>query len=168
MSKRYSSVDRSKEMRNKRLINSINPHRNLILRMDDFDINNVIEHTKKNILNTLNPKIIKPKKLPKIIKQITTSHLGEINSKTTDLSTEVNNAFLYEKENNEKNNILKTEANKDINQDNYYKIVINSDFRDKSSVNSSKLTSANKIINQIKKYFHKRRQNLKDFQKKKI
>ena len=85
-------------------------------------------------------------KLPKIIKQITTSHLGEINSKTTDLSTEVNNAFLYEKENNEKNNILKTEANKDINQDNYYKIVINSDFRDKSSVNSSKLTSANKII----------------------
>lgn len=148
MSKRYSSVDRSKEMRNKRLINSINPHRNLILRMDDFDINNVIEHTKKNILNTLNPKRIKPKKLPKIIKQITTSHLGEINSKTTDLSTEVNNAFLYEKENNEKNNILKTEANKDINQDNYYKIVINSDFRDKSSVNSSKLTSANKIIKQ--------------------
>ena len=148
MSKRYSSVDRSKEMRNKRLVNSINPHRNLILRMDDFDINNVIEHTKKNILNTLNPKIIKPKKLPKIIKQITTSHLGEINSKTTDLSTEVNNAFLYEKENNEKNNILKTEANKDINKDNYYKIVINSDFRDKSSVNSSKLTSANKIIKQ--------------------
>ena len=148
MNKRYSSVDRSKEMRNKRLVNSINPHRNLILRMDDFDINNVIEHTKKNILNTLNPKIIKPKKLPKIIKQITTSHLGEINSKTTDLSTEVNNAFLYEKENNEKNNILKTEANKDINQDNYYKIVINSDFRDKSSVNSSKLTSANKIIKQ--------------------
>ena len=63
MSKRYSSVDRSKEMRNKRLINSINPHRNLILRMDDFDINNVIEHTKNNILNTLNPKRIKPKKM---------------------------------------------------------------------------------------------------------
>ena len=147
MSKRYSSVDRSKEMKAKKLINPIFGSPNLLLNVNEFDFS-MLNQTKPNILKTLNPKRFKPKKLPLINKQITTSHLGDINSKTSDLSTEVNNAFSFEKDNNENNNILKTEANKENNSDDYFKIVINSDFRNKRSVNNSHLNSGKKIIKQ--------------------
>ena len=56
------------------------------------------------------PKRFKPKKLPLINKQITTSHLGDINSKTSDLSTEVNKfnfVLKVEKDNNGFNYIKK-------------------------------------------------------------
>jgi len=138
MNKRYASVDRSKEMKSKHEMNKIFQHRNLILNINDFDINNIFNQTKQSPLKTINPKIVKPKKLPLINKQFTSSQLCDINTKTSDMSTEINN--------NEKNNILKTDVNQDINNDYCFKIIINSDFRDKSSFNNSKLTSANKTI----------------------
>ena len=137
MSKRYASVDRSKEIKAKRIINPIFRHQNLVLNVNDFDINNLLNQAKPDSLRTLNPKRFKVRKLPLINKQITSSHLGDINSKTSDLSTEVNNAFSFERDSIENNNVLKTEANKDNNNDDYYKIVINSDFRDKISNNKS-------------------------------
>ena len=147
MSRRYASVDRSKEIKAKREVNQIFRRQNLVLNANDFDINNLLEQTKTNSLKTLNPKKFKPKKLPLINKRITSSHLGDINSKTSDLSTEMNNAFSFERDSFENNNILKTEANKDNNNnDDYYKIVINSDFRGKSSVYNSHLNSGKKVI----------------------
>ena len=147
MSRRYASVDRSKEIKAKREVNQIFRRQNLVLNANDFDINNLLDQTKTNSLKTLNPKKFKPKKLPLINKQITSSHLGDINSKTSDLSTEMNNAFSFERDSFENNNILKTEANKDNNNnDDYYKIVINSDFRGKSSVYNSHLNSGKKVI----------------------
>jgi len=156
MSKRYASVDRSKEIKAKRIINPIFRHKNLVLNVNDFDINNLLNQAKPDSLRTLNPKRFKVRKLPLINKQITSSHLGDINSKTSDLSTEVNNAFSFERDSIENNNVLKTEANKDNNNDDYYKIVINSDFRDKISNNKSHLNSGNvieqkiNIVNKIK------------------
>ena len=156
MSKRYASVDRSKEIKAKRIINPIFRHQNLVLNVNDFDINNLLNQAKPDSLRTLNPKRFKVRKLPLINKQITSSHLGDINSKTSDLSTEVNNAFSFERDSIENNNVLKTEANKDNNNDDYYKIVINSDFRDKISNNKSHLNSGNvieqkiNIVNKIK------------------
>ena len=116
MSRRYASVDRSKEIKAKREVNQIFRRQNLVLNANDFDINNLLEQTKTNSLKTLNPKKFKPKKLPLINKRITSSHLGDINSKTSDLSTEMNNAFSFERDSFENNNILKTEANKDNNK----------------------------------------------------
>ena len=147
MSKRYASVDRSKEIKAKRIINPIFRHQNLVLNVNDFDINNLLNQAKPESLRTLNPKRFKVRKLPLINKRITSSHLGDINSKTSDLSTEVNNAFSFERDSIENNNVLKTEANKDNNNDDYYKIVINSDFRDKISNNKSHLNSG-KVIQQ--------------------
>ena len=146
MNKRYASVDRSKEMKSKREVNTIFHHRNLILNINDFDINNIFNQTNQNVLKTINYKRFKPKKLPLINKQITSSQLCDINTKASDMSTEVNKYFPIDKENNDKNNILKTKANQDTNNDNYFKIVINSDFRDKSSFSNSKLDSANITI----------------------
>ena len=148
MSKRYASVDRSKEIKSKKELDSFFPRRNLVLNVNDFDIRNIIHAKKYNELRTLNPQRFKPKKLPIITKQITSSQSCDINSKTSDLSTEVNNAFINEKENNEMNYILKTDANYDNNNDNYYKVIIHSDFRDKTTVNNSRLNSVNKIIRQ--------------------
>ena len=108
MSRRYASVDRSKEIKAKREVNQIFRRQNLVLNANDFDINNLLDQTKTNSLKTLNPKKFKPKKLPLINKQITSSHLGDINSKTSDLSTEMNNAFSFERDSFENNNILKT------------------------------------------------------------
>ena len=148
MSRRYASVDRSKEMKAKRIVNPIFHHPNLVLNVNEFDINNMLNKTKPNILRTLNPKRFKPKKLPLINKQITSSHLGDINSKTSDMSTEVNNAFSFEKDNIENNNVLKTETNKDNYNDDYFKFVINSDLRDRSSEDNTHLISGKKLIKQ--------------------
>ena len=137
MSKRYASVDRSKEIKSKKELDSFFPGRNLVLNVDDFDIRNIIHAKKYNELRTLNPQRFKPKKLPIITKRITSSQLCDLNSKTSDLSTEVNNAFINEKENNEMNYILKTDANYDNNNDNYYKVIIHSDFRDKTTWQNS-------------------------------
>ena len=144
MSKRYASVDRSREIKSKREFNSIFPQRNLVLNINDFDISNIFNQTKPNILRTLNPQKYKSIKLPIITKQITSSQLNDINSKTSELSTEVNNIFINEKENNEMDYILKTDANKDNNSDNYYKVIIHSDFRDKRTVNNNRINSENK------------------------
>ena len=149
MSKRYASVDRSREIKSKREFNSIFPRKNLILNINDFDISNIFHQTKPNILRTLNPQKFKSKKLPIINKKITNSQLCDINSKTSDLSTEVNNIFTNEKENNEMNYILKTDINKDNNNnDNYYKVIIHSDFRDKKTINNNRLNSENKYNKQ--------------------
>ena len=141
MNKRYASVDRSKEIKSKREMNTMFQHRNLILNINDFDINNIFNQTKLSALKTINHKSVKPKKLPVINKQFTSSQFCDINTKTSDMSTEINN--------NEKNNILKTNANQDLNDDYCYKIIINSDFRDKSSFNNSKLISPNRTIKPI-------------------
>ena len=143
MSKRYASVDRSKEIKAKRVVNPIFHSPNLVIKVNELDINNMPSPTKQNQLRTLNSKRFKPKKLPIISKQITTSHLGDINSKTSDLSTEVNYPFSLNPENFEDNN-LKTEINKDNN--NYFKVVINSDFRNRRTINNSILNSGKKII----------------------
>ena len=146
MSKRYASVDRTKEIKAKREINYPYPRRNLVLNFNNFDINNFFHQTKQNALRTLNSNRYRPKKLPLINKQITTSNLGDINnSKTTEISSDMNNAFSFDRENNEKNN-LKTEANIDNNSDNYYKIVINSDFKKRSTMNKPNLSSGKKRI----------------------
>ena len=143
MSKRYASVDRSKEIKAKRVVNPIFHSPNLVIKVNELDINNMPSPTKQNQLRTLNSKRFKPKKLPIISKQITTSHFGDINSKTSDLSTEVNYPFSLNPENFEDNN-LKTEINKDNN--NYFKVVINSDFRNRRTINNSILNSGKKII----------------------
>ena len=148
MSKRYASVDRSKEIKLKKEMDSIFLRRNLVLNINDFDISTIFTQTKPNVLRTLNPQRFKTKKLPMINKQITTSQLCDINTKTSELSTEVNNMFINEKENNKINNVLKTDGNKDNNNDNYYKVIINSDFRNRRSINNNRLNSENKIVNQ--------------------
>ena len=91
MNKRYASVDRSKEMKSKHEMNTIFQHRNLILNINDFDINNIFNQTRQSPLKTINPKSVKPKKLPLINKQFTSSQLCDINIKTSDMSTEINN-----------------------------------------------------------------------------
>ena len=166
MSKRYASVDRSREIKSKREFNSIFPQRNLVLNINDFDISNIFNQTKPNILRTLNPQKFKSKKLPIITKQITSSQLNDINSKTSELSTEVNNIFINEKENNEMDYILKTDANKDNNSDNYYKVIIHSDFRDKRTVNNNRINSENKknkqkINNPIKNLIQEEKSKIK-------
>ena len=166
MSKRYASVDRSREIKSKREFNSIFPQRNLVLNINDFDISNIFNQTKPNILRTLNPQKFKSKKLPIITKQITSSQLNDINSKTSELSTEVNNIFINEKENNEMDYILKTDANKDNNSDNYYKVIIHSDFRDKRTVNNNRINSENKknkqkINNPIKNLIQEEKNKIK-------
>lgn len=166
MSKRYASVDRSREIKSKREFNSIFPQRNLILNINDFDISNIFNQTKPNILRTLNPQKFKSKKLPIITKQITSSQLNDINSKTSELSTEVNNIFINEKENNEMDYILKADANKDNNNDNYYKVIIHSDFRDKRTVNNNRINSENKknkqkINNPIKNLIQEEKNKIK-------
>ena len=166
MSKRYASVDRSREIKSKREFDSIFPQRNLILNINDFDISNIFNQTKPNILRTLNPQKFKSKKLPIITKQITSSQLNDINSKTSELSTEVNNIFINEKENNEMDYILKTDANKDNNSDNYYKVIIHSDFRDKRTVNNNRINSENKknkqkINNPIKNLIQEEKSKIK-------
>ena len=166
MSKRYASVDRSREIKSKREFNSIFPQRNLILNINDFDISNIFNQTKPNILRTLNPQKYKSIKLPIITKQITSSQLNDINSKTSELSTEVNNIFINEKENNEMDYILKTDANKDNNNDNYYKVIIHSDFRDKRTVNNNRINSENKknkqkINNPIKNLIQEEKSKIK-------
>ena len=166
MSKRYASVDRSREIKSKREFNSIFPQRNLVLNINDFDISNIFNQTKPNILRTLNPQKYKSIKLPIITKQITSSQLNDINSKTSELSTEVNNIFINEKENNEMDYILKTDANKDNNSDNYYKVIIHSDFRDKRTVNNNRINSENKknkqkINNPIKNLIQEEKSKIK-------
>ena len=166
MSKRYASVDRSREIKSKREFDSIFPQRNLVLNINDFDISNIFNQTKPNILRTLNPQKYKSIKLPIITKQITSSQLNDINSKTSELSTEVNNIFINEKENNEMDYILKTDANKDNNSDNYYKVIIHSDFRDKRTVNNNRINSENKknkqkINNPIKNLIKKEKSKIK-------
>ena len=166
MSKRYASVDRSREIKSKREFDSIFPQRNLILNINDFDISNIFNQTKPNILRTLNPQKYKSIKLPIITKQITSSQLNDINSKTSELSTEVNNIFINEKENNEMDYILKTDANKDNNSDNYYKVIIHSDFRDKRTVNNNRINSENKknkqkINNPIKNLIQEEKSKIK-------
>mgnify|MGYP006873056139 CR=1 FL=1 len=144
MSRRYASVDRSKEIKAKRDIIPPFSRRNLVLNINNFDINNILNQSNQNTLRTLNTNRYNPKKLPLINKQITSSHLGDINSKNSDLSTEVNNAFSFEREMNDNNkNILKTEDN---NNDNYFKLVINSDFSKRKTVNNSRLNSGKKIL----------------------
>ena len=147
MSKRYASVDRSKEIKLKKEMDSIFLRRNLVLNINDFDISTIFTQTKPNVLRTLNPQRFKSKKLPMINKQITSSQLCDINTKTSELSTEVNNMFINEKENNKMNHVLKTDGNKDNNNDNYYKVIINSDFRNRRSINNNRLNSENKIVN---------------------
>ena len=166
MSKRYASVDRSREIKSKREFDSIFPQRNLVLNINDFDISNIFNQTKPNILRTLNPQKYKSIKLPIITKQITSSQLNDINSKTSELSTEVNNIFINEKENNEMDYILKTDANKDNNSDNYYKVIIHSDFRDKRTVNNNRINSENKknkqkINNPIKNLIQEEKSKIK-------
>ena len=166
MSKRYASVDRSREIKSKREFNSIFPQRNLVLNINDFDISNIFNQTKPNILRTLNPQKYKSIKLPIITKQITSSQLNDINSKTSELSTEVNNIFINEKENNEMDYILKTDTNKDNNSDNYYKVIIHSDFRDKRTVNNNRINSENKknkqkINNPIKNLIQEEKSKIK-------
>ena len=144
MSRRYASVDRSKEIKAKRDIIPPFSRRNLVLNINNFDINNILNQSNQNTLRTLNTNRYNSIKLPLINKQITSSHLGDINSKNSDLSTEVNNAFSFEREMNDNNkNILKTEAN---NNDNYFKLVINSDFSKRKTVNNSHLNSGKKIL----------------------
>ena len=146
MSKRYASVDRSREIKSKREIDAIFPRRNLVLNINDFDISNIFNQTKPNVLRTLNPQKYKYKKLPIINKQINSSLLCDINSKTSEQSTEVNNMFMNEKENKEIN-YIKTDVN--INNDNNYKVIIHSDFRDKKTVNNNRIKSGNKKDKQI-------------------
>ena len=143
MSKRYASVDRSKEIRDKRVLNPNFHSPNLVIKVNELGINNFSNIIKQKQLRTLNSKRFKPRKLPLINKQITISHLGDINSKTSDLSTEVNHPFSLCPENFEDNNLI-TESNKDNN--NYFNFVINSDFRNTRTINNSILNSGKKII----------------------
>ena len=106
MSKRYASVARSKEIRDKRVLNPNFHSPNLVIKVNELGINNFSNLIKQKQLRTLNSKRFKPRKLPLINKQITISHLGDINSKTSDLSTEVNHPFSLCQENFEDNNLI--------------------------------------------------------------
>ena len=146
MSRRYASVDRSKEIKAKREVNPFFKSPNLKLYLEEFNINNILSTTKKSGLKTLNPTKIEPKKLPLINIRAAKAHISEINSKTSDFSTELNNTLSMQYNSNEKNTNFKTEANNDKNNDSCFKIIINSNFNDKSFLNKNQTLSINKIL----------------------
>ena len=78
MSRRYASVDRSKEIKAKREVNPFFKSPNLKLDLEEFNINNILSTTKKSGLKTLNPTKIEPKKLPLINIRAAKAHISEI------------------------------------------------------------------------------------------
>ena len=164
MSYRYSSVDRTKQIKYKKASNHLHLGANLVLGSNDFDINNILTQTRNTSLKTTNSKNLYPKKLPSINKKIINRQLYDKYSKNSDFSTTVGHISSFEKENKDKINY--TQVKTDLNKDNYYNIVIHSNLSDRTSINNTlssltnflkpKVIKDNKSPPTIKKYPNKR------------
>ena len=156
MSIRYSSVDRTKELKFRKTKNPLSLGGSLILSPNEFDINRIFTESRNDRNNSL--KIGKsqrayPKKLPSLNKRLKNNKLFDILSKNSDLSTTANNAFSFEKDNNEKNNCnyLKTESNNDPKITNYFNILIQTNLTERTSVYNTQSSSITNFIKPIVK-----------------
>ena len=153
MNTRYSSVDRTKELKYKKIKNPLFLGGSLILGNNDFDINKIITNTRNNSIKVGNSQKTYPKKLPSLTKKIKNNKIFDILSKNSDLSTTANNAFSFEKENNEKSNYnyLKTESNNDPNITKYFNIIIHSNLTERTSIYNTQSSSITNFIKPVVK-----------------
>lgn len=158
MNIRYSSVDRSKEIRSRKELNPLYLGGNRIVGGNIFDISKYISQTEQSYsIQTISPSKRNKRKLPSLNKKILSPSLFDKNSKNSDLSTEANNLVSFERDLNEKNNekssinYLNIETNKDRKlKKNYYLKIINTSFSDRSSINTQSSLMTNFIKSQKK------------------
>ena len=156
MNIRYSSVDRTKEIRSKKELNPLYLGGNRIVGGNIFDINKYISQTEQSYsLQTVSPTKRNRKKLPSLNKKILSPPLFDKASKNSDLSTEANNLVSFDRDLNEKSNdkssinCLNLDSNRDRKlRRNYYLKIINSSFSDRSSINNN--TQSSLMTNFIK------------------
>ena len=156
MNIRYSSVDRSKEIRSRKELNPLYLGGNRIVGGSIFDINKYISQTEQSYsLQTVSPTKRNRKKLPSLNKKILSPPLFDKASKNSDLSTEANNLVSFDRDLNEKSNdkssinCLNLDSNRDRKlRRNYYLKIINSSFSDRSSINNN--TQSSLMTNFIK------------------
>ena len=153
MNTRYSSVDRTKELKYRKIKNPLFLGGSLILGNNDFDVNKIITNTRNNSIKVGRSQKTYPKKLPSLTKKIKNNKIFDILSKNSDLSTTANNAFSFEKENNEKSNYnyLKTESNNDPKITKYFNIIIHSNLTERTSIYNTQSSSITNFIKPIVK-----------------
>ena len=151
MSNRYPSVDRKKEIKLRKNYNPKYSYGSLILEPNGFDINRFLSEARNISIKSNNSKKSYPKKLPSISKKILNPQIFDIISKSTNLSTEGNNGFSFEKDNKEKRNFnyIKTDLNNDIKSKYYYNAVISSNLTERSSINNTAFSSESNFIKPI-------------------
>ena len=155
MDNRYPSVDRRTEIKLRKNNNQKNSYGSVIFETENFDINKFLTQRRNNSIKSNESEILYPKKLPSISKKRINPQLIDIISKSTNItniSTERNNAFSFEKDNKEKHNsnYFNTDSNIDkIPQ--YYSKVITSSYlteRTNSNINTG-LSSKTNILKPI-------------------
>ena len=99
MDYRYPSVDRKNEIKLRKSKNQKHSYGSLILETENFDINKFLIQPKDTSIKSNNSKKLYPKKLPSISKKWKTPQLIDVISKSTNLSSEGNNVFSFEKDN---------------------------------------------------------------------
>ena len=151
MSNRYPSVDRRKEIKLRKNNNSKYYCGSIILEPNGFDINKFLSEARNISIKSNNSKKSYPKKLPSISKKLLNPQIFDIISKSTNLSTEGNNGFSFEKDNKEKSNFnyIKTDSNNDIKSKYYYNAVISSNLTERSSINNTAFSSESNFIKPI-------------------
>ena len=151
MSNRYPSVDRKKEIKLRKNYNPKYSYGSIILEPNGFDINRFLSEARNISIKSNNSKKSYPKKLPSISKKILNPQIFDIISKSTNLSTEGNNGFSFEKDNKEKRNFnyIKTDLNNDIKSKYYYNAVISSNLTERSSINNTAFSSESNFIKPI-------------------
>ena len=153
---RYSSVDRTKEIRSKKELNPLYLGGNRIVGGNIFDINKYISQTEQSYsLQTVSPSKRNRRKLPSLNKKKLSPPLFDKISKNSDLSTEANNLVSFDRDLNDKSiekssiNYLNIDSSRDRKlRRNYYLKIINSSFSDRSSINNN--TQSSLITNFIK------------------
>lgn len=153
---RYSSVDRSKEIRSRKELNPLYLGGNRIVGGNIFDINKYISQTEQSYsLQPVSPTKRNRRKLPSLNKKILSPPLFDKISKNSDLSTEANNIVSFDRDLNDKSiekssiNYLNIDSNRDRKlRKNYYLKIINSSFSDRSSINNN--TQSSLMTNFIK------------------
>ena len=152
MSYRYSSVDRSKEIKLRKTKNSLHFGGNLILGTNDLDINKILYQKRNTSIKATNSKKFYPKKLPSINKTVKNPHLLDKFRKISQLSTTVNLGASFENDNSKINNnkYLNTESNhEEYKLRNYFNLVISSNYSDRTSINNTQSSLLTNIIKPI-------------------
>ena len=167
MNIRYSSVDRSKEIRSRKELNPLYLGGNRIVGGNIFDINKYISQTENSYsIQTISPTKRNKRKLPSLNKKILSPSIFDKISKNSDLSTEANNIVSFDRDLNEKSNEKNNSINYiniDSNRDrrlrrNYYLKIINTSFSDRSSINNN--TQSSLMTNFIKSQIDKKNKPL--------